>query len=63
MNFPRFLSFAIPAAIIVFAVLGNAATSTAERGWTIALLIWLGVGLGAALLVLAATIYGLENLT
>lgn len=67
---PRFLSFAIPAAVVVFAILGNAATSLVQRGYrhkverrNLALAIGLGLGLGMALLALAATIYGLERFT
>jgi hypothetical protein len=70
MNSPRFLSFAIPGAIIVLAIVGNVVTSAVERSWVpglqrgnVGLLIRLGVGLGVTLLALAATIYGFDDLT
>lgn len=70
MNSPRFLSFAIPGAIIVFAIAGNAVMSLAQRNsvisrqrGTVGLLIKFGVGIGVTLLVVVATIYSFENLT
>lgn len=68
MNFPRFLSFAVPGGIVFFAILGSWLTSAAQRYahdqlrsgtfWWIRF----GVGLGAALLALSVAVYGLANL-
>ena len=67
MNLPRFLSFAIPGAIIVLALLGHHIASAAERRAREPQVVrgpfWIRVGIGlcVALLALTAAIYGLTN--